>query len=305
MIRLHFLFVCLALLVIEFSQQLIPDHSLNSEVKFVRKGVGVGNTTSACQDEVMTIGGSGIPFPKAYIISVNPERYKRTAELLTQCGLHPVHVQPPSPDSCEVILDEHFFHRPDLDKFRRTHSNKLAQIALWKKIANDPDLASIERKMEGQTDELNSYSLIFEDDVVLASSIAPSDVALIVDTAARLSIDAGVFFLGLCEPDCLPHSNQEHMGVEYGQCVGRCAHAYGIHKHRGEFLYEDLAAGINVNSSIEYFYGDVYLHYGLQQMPYNKWPFFAGVRLRMPTAIGGHYGIFLQDRTTFPSEILS
>jgi hypothetical protein len=303
----------------------------------------------------MTIGGDGVPSPKAYIISVNPARYAQTSARLSAVGLHPVHVQPLSPDSCAVVLDGRFAERHDFDFLRKTHSNKLTQMAIWRHIANDPDLGHWPPKdalpppqtttdVEGSASSSSSktttrakaasggrtngtaaaattttlpaptplpstpppYSLVFEDDIALSDGIEPSSVVAITDTAASLATDAGVFYLGMCAPKCKPGSHVNVGGVEYARCVGRCAHAYGVFKHRAAFLYEELAAAAPgyLYDGSQYFYGDVFLHHGSEHMPNSEWPVLAGVQnTKEGIAVPLHQGIFIQDRVNNPSEI--
>jgi len=231
---------------------------------------------------------------KAYVLSTNHTRWLRTSALLERCGLHAILVTPMALHTRVLDLESRLWPVDVMKTMRKTLSNKLTHISLWRSISSDQSLPD------------NGFSLVFEDDVSLDARVEENNVLQIVETTARLAQDAGLFYLGICGPVCDDHVDRL-AGVSYGRCVGRCAHAYGVHKWRGAWLYEELAAATeksrHLHSFEHTFYADVFLHFGSELMPDFPKPVVGGADCNDARGARDHWGIFFQDRTLFPSQI--
>jgi len=227
---------------------------------------------------------------KAYVLSVSDERWISASSLLSQANLKPIRLVPIPLEASVIILDGGFSNHPEKDKFRKYHNNKLSHVRFWRQIAYDSTL-----------DDKHGYSLIFEDDIALHPSVDVSDVRAIIEHTATLSRDAGIFFLGLCAPEC--RNSAESNQILYSECYGQCSHASGVFKWRAEWLYEELVASVgNSFPNDHYFHSiDKYFVYGFPGLLRDgPWPYLAGSNLS--SEIPDHRGILFQDRKTFRSE---
>lgn len=227
---------------------------------------------------------------KAFVLNSDKNRWIHTSNLLTRCGVLPIRVSPVPLNS--TVFQEIGGFTESTSKFFKAFSNKLTQIYVWRTIAFDSDL-----------DFNDGYALVIEDDIQLSNHVLSPSVPQIIQNAARLSKEAGVFYLGMCFADgnaC----NEFRMvidSIEYRQCVGRCAHAYGVFKWKAVWLYDELQARLQYsNRQNDFFFMDVYLHYGLQKQTHH--PILAGSNLSSPEILA-HRGIFFQSRKLFPSTM--
>jgi hypothetical protein len=220
--------------------------------------------------------------------------------LLVNCGIKPVKLQPVDAFSRTVWLEGGFARvRSDLTAlgWRRTNSNKLTHISVWREIAHNPEYRD------------PGFALVFEDDVQLNEKLRNVEVVPMIYEAARLAQDGpGVFYLGICARSCDASAASTKDGHQYGRCVGRCAHAYGVLVARATWLWEELEAVTLPPSPEDAFYADIYLHYGhlaLARGNSSLWPVVAGIDLHASRTPHDHFGMFFQHREAFPSEILT
>ncbi len=126
-------------------------------------------------------GGSNPKLVKAYVISINDMRWEYTAALLRHCGLRPIRAWPVPLNSSVLSLTAATYPADVMARLKKTLSNKLTQIRIWREIGADRELAP------------NEFSLIFEDDVELNHDLLPTDVPAIVNEAGNLANYVGVF----------------------------------------------------------------------------------------------------------------
>jgi hypothetical protein len=239
------------------------------------------------------------PAVKAYVISSNASRWKHTSSLLARCGLQPILVNPVPLTARVLTLEARLWPETTMSNMRKTLSNKLTHIAVWRRIGADAAL-----------DDGEGFSLVFEDDVSLNARVQEPDVARIVRGTAARANDVGLFYLGICGLMCDDGEEVED-SLSYRHCRGRCAHAYGVHKWRAPWLYEELAASTEKQKHLTpffLFYADVYLHFGSEWMPDLPLPVLAGANLKDPRGdpyVDDMWGIFFQDRALFPPQILT
>jgi hypothetical protein len=113
-----------------------------------------------------------------------------------------------------------------------------------------------------------------------------------------LSRDAGIFFLGLCAPECRNYVKKNQ--IKFNECIGPCSHAHGIFKWRAEWLYEELAAviGDRFRNHIYFYSMDRYIAHGHPSLlGEGPWPYLAGADLS--SEIPDHKAIFSRIELPF------
>lgn len=245
------------------------------------------------------------PFPKkiyqkeikAYVLTVSEDRWVSASSLLSRADLKPIRLVPIPLDASVIVLDGGF-NKPEKNKYRKYHNNKLSHVRFWRQIAYDSSL-----------DIEDGYSLVFEDDIALHPSVDVSDVRAIIEHTAKLSRDAGVFFLGLCAPGCRNSVGKNQ--ILYSECIGQCSHASGVFKWKAEWLYEELVAVVGDSFPEDHYVHsiDKYFVYGFPGLLKDgPWPYLAGANLSSEVldqngkTLDSHKGIFFQDRKTFQSD---
>jgi hypothetical protein len=239
-------------------------------------------------DDFRYLTSIGSSLYSANVISVNNKspRFIHTVQVLRRLNIVPRHIIPPRQDSEDV--------QNELKVWNGTlpgpTSLKLAHFRVWDSLANNNDYLD------------SDFQLIFEDDVEISTSLSQPAVADVIDTAARLAErGAGFFYLGLCDPRCEIASSHIYNSIVYTNCFGLCSHAYGLFKWRSKTLQRELSSFRppgHLGDDI-----DQWLFAGLPISP--LLPILAASNLSDRRAFSGHFGIFFQDRKSFPTELFT
>lgn len=191
----------------------------------------------------------------AFVLSLNETRFERTANVLRAAGYNVTRVAPvPLTDpSLQVLAKFDPLRRGVRKSFLGGLSAQLSMRHAWLSALLDPNLAVAP----------DSYFLMFEDDATLDEHVQLHQLQALVHHAAQNSYDAGVFFAGLgCSWKCaggwpgIKDIGAElwwvfgSMDVHFARCTGMCAHAYGIHAWRAQWLFDELQAA---SSTSDYF----------------------------------------------------
>jgi len=203
----------------------------------------------------------------AYVVSLNSSapRFLQTDKVLRDFGFDVSTVKP-------FYVGE--------TRYKQTLSNKFALLTAATLISRGAE----------------PWGYIFEDDIY-KHELSYDDLSTVIESEA----DSILFqYLGACTYIYAPSENQPAR-----QMCGRCAHAMGLSKHgasellRFANLQEPKLARNNVPRDEEYL--DVIVQGWCEAQP----PGFRVVGPLEHSAKGifGHYGLFLQDRTSFESEI--
>jgi hypothetical protein len=201
----------------------------------------------------------------AYVVSLNSSapRFLQTDKVLRDFGF-------------DVSLVKPFYVGET--RYKQTLSNKFALLTAATLISRGAE----------------PWGYIFEDDI-FKHELSHDNLSTVIENEA----ESAVFqYLGACEFAPSENRPARHM-------CGRCAHAMGLSKHgatellRYANLQEPKLARNNVPRDEEYL--DVIVQGWCEAQP-------LGFRVVGPLensakGIFGHYGLFLQDRTSFESEI--
>ena len=238
---------------------------------------------------------------RAYVISMDDGRWANSKTILDRIRLNVSRVSPVSLSIAEAELKKISpIDWPPV--YIRYMSCMLSHERVAALIAQD-----------FQAGEGSHFALVFEDDIGL--SVHPDEVLPAASRAAWATpAGVGIFFLGLCFPHCRASDAPAHAdGIVFQRCTGLCTHAYGViasdatvvwPRARSEALSacrkRKWCAYWDLSSS------DRTLEVSLPVLPGNIWPVFAGANIRSSdrTQNISDFGLFYQQRATFPSTII-
>ncbi|KAG0580258.1 hypothetical protein KC19_4G160700 [Ceratodon purpureus] len=230
-----------------------------------------------------------------YIISNKERRYNSSKVVLDKLGLVSHQHVPLSYKSDAIRKAMEDFHvgnqRYLTDRYKKVFSNRMAFAHLFQDFFDDPKAAPA------------SWRFFFEDDVALHPSLTKALAQKVLARGLEVAAGDGILYLGICGPNrCEKKTVVLSSPVEAMRCAGACTHAFGLTKWKtgGLLAYMDkLKTPNNVNVSVMYF-DQLLRTYGEQV--HRIW--VLGSNLKSPQ-MNNHYGLVYQDRTNYPSVIMS
>jgi hypothetical protein len=228
---------------------------------------------------------------KAYILSVNEERYQSTSQLLWDLFLYPIRTKI-VPFTSETIQHELNIDGNPAKPHQKILSNKYSHRLALQTIATDPDLAE------------DGWGFIFEDDIALADEVTPQKFQKMLTVAKLHAAESGFLYLGICAAKFYGKEVYQS-GFVFQKCSGPCAHAYGVTKWRAAWLYDELSLKIGHIGlpKHELYFMDVYFRDGFALMPDERKAVCVGNVNKPSIGEHGHHGVIVQDRKRYPAEI--
>lgn len=229
------------------------------------------------------------------VLSMKPERFQHTKEVLESIGLKVTQKVPPSYQSKDVdrslesFVGSRAFHT---SVFLKVWSNRMAFLEALEEFVQDSSI----------TDK--TWRFFFEDDISVHPTLTSDRSKLLVAKGIKLAEKDGFLYLGICGPNCTLPGSPLDKEIEAARCAGTCAHAFGFTRWKaGKFLTEMSALTLKgpAGPVLYGFYFDRYMYeYGNQVQ--RVW--VVGSNLKSPvTSVNDHYGLLFQDRALYPSTI--
>ena len=220
------------------------------------------------------------------VLSMKPERFNHTQQVLTPVGFRVDQKWPPRYKSEEVdkSLESYIGSRELHNTINlKVWSNQMAFVS-----------AMTDFVKEANTRTPKKWRFFFEDDLALNPNITADHGKVLIAKGLELADEDGFVYLGLCGPSCEDSRVILDQDVEAARCAGTCAHAFGFQARTAAKFLQNMN-GIKIG---EIYMDQILLAYGRQL----KKVWLVGSNLRSP-ADGGHCGLLYQDRIQYPTTI--